>query len=106
MRGSLRSSGSRSGLVQALVLVVTTSAVLGVLGGLVGMPAGVATYHQVMNALAHQVGNSAPPVVFDVLHPGTLYPLGLTGLAIALAGAALPARRAARSRVAEILRSE
>jgi ABC-type antimicrobial peptide transport system permease subunit len=36
----------------------------------------------------------------------TLYPLGLTGLAIALAGAFLPARRAARSRTAEILRSE
>jgi ABC-type antimicrobial peptide transport system permease subunit len=30
----------------------------------------------------------------------------LTGLAIALAGAFLPARRAARSRTAEILRSE
>ena len=45
-------------------------------------------------------------VAFDVLHPTTLYPLGVMGLAIALAGAVFPARRAARSRAAEILRSE
>jgi ABC-type antimicrobial peptide transport system permease subunit len=35
-----------------------------------------------------------------------LYPLGVMGLAIALAGAVFPARRAARSRAVTILRSE
>jgi putative ABC transport system permease protein len=92
---------------QLLVMVMTSSAVLGVIGGLVGMPAGVRTYHWMVTQLADRViGISPPPFAWDVLHPGTLYPLGLAGVVIALAGAFLPARRAARSRTAEVLRSE
>jgi putative ABC transport system permease protein len=91
---------------QLLAMVVTSSAVLGVLGGLLAMPLGVRTYHGLMTQLAQQIGNRPPPFAFDVLHPATLCPLGAMGLAIALAGAFFPARRAARSRAAEILRSE
>jgi putative ABC transport system permease protein len=91
---------------QLMIMVMTSSAVLGLIGGLVGLPAGVLTYHWLMTALGHQMGNNPPPMLFNVLHPNTLYPLGLTGLAIAIAGAFLPVRRAARNRVAEILRSE
>jgi hypothetical protein len=54
-----------------------------------------------MTQLAQQIGNHAPPFAFDVLHPTTLYPLGVMGLA----GAFFPARRAARSRAAAVLRS-
>ena len=91
---------------QLLAMVMTSSAVLGVIGGLVAMPLGVRTYHGLMTQLAAQIGNHPPPFAFDVLHPTTLYPLGVMGLAIALAGAWFPARRAARSRAAAILRSE
>jgi putative ABC transport system permease protein len=91
---------------QLLTMVMTSSAVLGLIGGLIAMPLGVRTYHGLMTELAHQIGNRPPPFAFDVLHPTTLYPLGVMGLAIALAGAVLPARRAARSRTAAILRSE
>ena len=91
---------------QLLAMVLTTSAVLGVIGGLLAMPLGVRTYHGLMTMLARQIGNHPPPFAFDVLHPATLYPLGVMGLAIALAGAVFPARRAARSRAAETLRSE
>jgi putative ABC transport system permease protein len=91
---------------QLLVMVMTSGAVLGVFGGLIGMAAGVRTYHGLVTQLARGIGIRPPPFAFDVLHPMTLYPLGLTGLAIAVAGAALPARRAARNRAAEILRSE
>jgi putative ABC transport system permease protein len=91
---------------QLLVMVMTSSAVLGVIGGLVALPLGVRTYQGLMTQLAQQIGNRPPPFAFDVLHPTTLYPLGVMGLAIALAGAVFPARRAARSRAAEILRSE
>jgi putative ABC transport system permease protein len=91
---------------QLLTMVMTSSAVLGVIGGLVAMPLGVRTYRGLMTQLAQQIGNHPPPFAFDVLHPTTLYPLGVMGLAIALAGAVFPARRAARSRAAEILRSE
>jgi len=91
---------------QLLIMVMTSSAVLGVIGGLLGIPAGVRTYHTLVTHLARGIGISPPPFAFDVLHPMTLYPLALTGLAIALAGALLPARRAARNRAAETLRSE
>jgi putative ABC transport system permease protein len=91
---------------QLLTMVMTSSAVLGVIGGLVAMPLGVRTYHGLMTQLAQQIGNRPPPFAFDVFHPTTLYPLGVMGLAIALAGAVFPARRAARSRAAAILRSE
>lgn len=90
---------------QLLTLVMTSSAVLVVIGGLVAMPLGVRTYHGLMTQRTQQIGNRPPPFAFDVLHPMTIYQLGAMGLAIALAGAFLPARRAARSRAAEILRS-
>jgi putative ABC transport system permease protein len=91
---------------QLLAMVMTGSAVLGVIGGLVALSLGVRTYHGLMTQLAQQVGNRPPPFAFDVLHPTTLYPLGAMGLAVALAGAVFPARRAARSQAAAILRSE
>jgi putative ABC transport system permease protein len=91
---------------QLLAMVMTSAAVLGVIGGLAGLPAGVLTYRGLTTELAHQIGDDLPPHLLDVLGPTVLYPLALTGLAIALAGAILPARRAARSPVAEILRSE
>jgi putative ABC transport system permease protein len=91
---------------QLLAMVLTSSAVLGMVGGLLAMPLGVRAYRGLMTQLAQQIGNRPPPFAFDVLHPTTLYPLGVMGLTIALAGAVFPARRAARSRAAEILRSE
>ena len=75
------------------------------MGGLVAMPLGVRAYHGLVAQLARQVGNRPRPCAFDVLHPTALYPLGVMGLAVALAGAVLSARRAARSRAA-ILRPE
>jgi putative ABC transport system permease protein len=91
---------------QLLTMIMTTSAVLGVVGGLLGTLAGVRTYHALMPQLARATSSSLPPFTFDVFQPMTLYLLGLTGLAIALVGAFLPARRATRSQAAEILRSE
>ena len=61
---------------QLLAMVMTASAVLGVIGGLVALSLGVRTYHGLMTQLAQQVGNRPPPFAFDVLHPTTLYPLG------------------------------
>jgi putative ABC transport system permease protein len=91
---------------QLLAMVLTARAVLGVMGGLVALSLGVRAYHGLMTQLARQVGNRPPPFEFDVLHPRTLYPLGVIGLAIAGAGVVSPALRAARSPAAVILRSE
>ena len=44
-----------------LAMVMTASAVLGVIGGLVALPLGVRTYHALMTQLARQVGNRPPP---------------------------------------------
>ena len=52
------------------------------------------------------VPNELPPHLHDILAPTALYSLGLAGIAIALTGGFLPARRAPRSRVAEILQCE
>jgi ABC-type antimicrobial peptide transport system permease subunit len=52
---------------QFLAMVMTASAVLGVIGGLVALPLGVRTYHGLMTQLAQQVGNRPPPFAFDVL---------------------------------------
>jgi hypothetical protein len=58
-----------------------------VIGGPVALPLGVRACHGLMAQLAPQVGNRPPPCAFDVLHPRTMYPLGVMGVAIALAGA-------------------
>ena len=50
--------------------------------------------------------NELPLHIHDILAPTALYSLGLAGIAIALTGGFLPARRAPRSRVAEILQCE
>jgi ABC-type lipoprotein release transport system permease subunit len=91
---------------QLLTMVMTSGAVLGVLGGLLALPLGVRTYRALMTMLAQEIGNRPPPFALHVLPPIVLYPLGAMGLAIALAGAFLPARQAARSPTAAILRSE
>ena len=68
---------------QLLAMVMTASAVLGVIGGLFALPLGVRTYQGLMTQLVRQVGNRPPPFAFDVLHPTTRYPLGVMGLAVA-----------------------
>jgi putative ABC transport system permease protein len=88
-----------------LAMVSTASAVLGVIGGLVALPLGVRSYHGLMTQLARQVANRPPPFAFEVLHPTTLYSLGVMGPCPRPRGAMFPARRAARSRAAAILRS-
>jgi putative ABC transport system permease protein len=47
-----------------------------------------------------------PASVFDVFPPAMFIGLILTGLAIAAAGAFLPAQRAARARIAPVLQAE
>jgi hypothetical protein len=42
---------------QLLTMVMTSSAVLGVIGGLVAMPFGARTYHGLMTQRAQQIGN-------------------------------------------------
>ncbi|MGP3974322.1 ABC transporter permease [Streptomyces sp. 8N114] len=91
---------------QTLSLVLASVAVIGVIGGLLGVPAGYALHHVVMPVMGHAVGTSLPSLVLDVYGPFQLLLLGLGGVVIAMLGALIPAGWAARARTATALRTE
>lgn len=91
---------------QILGLVLASVAVIGVIGGLLGVPAGYALHHVVMPVMGRAVGTSLPSVVLDVYGPFRLLLLGLGGVVIAMLGALIPAGWAARERTATALRTE
>jgi putative ABC transport system permease protein len=91
---------------QTLSLVLASVAVIGVIGGLLGVPAGYALHHVVMPVMGRAVGTSLPSLVLDVYEPFLLLLLGLGGVLIAMLGALIPAGWAARARTATALRTE
>ncbi|MFF1720761.1 ABC transporter permease [Streptomyces sviceus] len=91
---------------QTVGLVLASVAGIGVLGGLVGVPAGYALHGFVLPVMGHAAGTDLPRSVLDVYGPPQLVLLGLAGLVIALLGAMLPAGWAARARTATALRTE
>ncbi|WP_053849129.1 FtsX-like permease family protein [Streptomyces sp. NRRL B-24085] len=91
---------------QTVSLVLASVAGIGVLGGLVGVPAGYALHGLVLPVMGHAAGTELPRSVLDVYDTPQLLLLGLAGLAIALLGALLPAVWAAGSRTATALRTE
>jgi putative ABC transport system permease protein len=91
---------------QTIAMVLCSVAVTGLLAGLLAVPAGIAVHRYVMSAMANAAGLGVPASLQDVYGAGELAALALAGLAIALAGALLPAGWAARSRTASALRAE
>jgi putative ABC transport system permease protein len=88
-------------------MVVSSVLLVGLFAGAIGVPAGLATSRAVLNYMGETAGNtSLPDSSFDVLGPAALVALGLVGLGIAVAGAWLPAQRAARARIAPVLQAE
>ena len=91
---------------QVLAMVAAGAVALGIAGGLLGLPAGVAVYRAMMQAAETGLGRHLPESVFVVFSAPGLLLLALAGVAVALLGSLLPARWAARTRVAEVLHSE
>ncbi|WP_030546902.1 ABC transporter permease [Streptomyces albus] len=91
---------------QTLSLVLSSVAAVGVLGGLLGVPAGYALHGLVMPLMGRAVGTGLPSPVLDVYEPLHLLLLGLGGVVIAVLGALVPAGWAARARTATALRTE
>jgi putative ABC transport system permease protein len=91
---------------QVTLMTVTSMALLGVVGGLAGLPIGVASHRVVVLAMLDAAGLGAPAMLLDVWRVAALAALLVAGVAIAVLGAFLPARRAARLTIAGALRTE
>ena len=91
---------------QTIAMVVCSAAGIGLAAGLIAIPAGVALHHYVLPVMAHAADTDVPASALNVYHPQELVLLALSGLAIAAAGALLPATWAARARTASALRAE
>lgn len=91
---------------QVTVLLVTSMGALGVLGGLIGVPVGVAVHQVVVPAMAHAGQADAVDILMNVYHAPLLVLLALTGIVIAVLGAVIPARSAARLSIATVLHNE
>jgi putative ABC transport system permease protein len=101
----LKALGMAPGQVVAMVLAST--AVLGLLSVLIGIPAGIALHRDILIVMG-QIATSTgiPDQFFNVFGANLLLSLAAAGIAIALLGALLPAQWAARSRVTEVLQTE
>ncbi|MDL2080327.1 ABC transporter permease [Streptomyces sp. GXMU-J15] len=102
--GMLKSIGMTP--AQVTVMKVTSMAVLGALGSLLGVPLGVAGHRMVVPRMADAVDITLPSYMTDVWQAPALAGLALAGIVIAVLGALVPARRAGRLTVAEVLRNE
>ncbi|MFD4230744.1 ABC transporter permease [Streptomyces sp. NPDC058545] len=91
---------------QTMSLVLASVTAIGVIGGLIGVPAGYALHGLVMPVMGRAVGTSLPTPVLDVYEPVQLLLLGLGGVVIAVLGALIPAGWAAGIRTATALRTE
>jgi putative ABC transport system permease protein len=91
---------------QTVAMVVCSVAGIGLLAGLIAIPAGIALQRYVLPVMAHAAQTNLPSSIVNVYLPWELILLALSGLAIAALGALPPATWAARSRTASALRAE
>jgi putative ABC transport system permease protein len=91
---------------QTVTMVLASVAGLGTIGGIIGVPVGVALHGYVLPRMGEGAGTGLPPDIVSVYHALELVMLGLAGVAIAVLGASLPAGWAAKTRTATALRTE
>lgn len=91
---------------QVTVMTVTSMAVLGALGSVLGIPLGMVGHQLVVPRMANAVDLTLPSYMADVWQAAALLALAPAGVAIAALGAYVPARRAARLTIAQVLHNE
>ena len=91
---------------QTIAMVVCSVAGIGLVAGLIAIPAGIALHHYVLPVMGNAAQTAVPPSVLNVYQLGELVLLAVSGLVIAVVGALLPAGWAARTRTAFALRAE
>ncbi|MGH9106111.1 MAG: ABC transporter permease, partial [Acidimicrobiales bacterium] len=102
--GMLKSIGMTPRQVTAMM--VTSATALGVIGSLIGVPAGILVHRAVVPAMVHAINAILPSSVLDVWAVGLIAALALSGIVIAAFGAFVPARNAGRLTVATVLHNE
>jgi putative ABC transport system permease protein len=91
---------------QTISMVMCWIAAPAIVAAVIAIPIATAMHAATANAMATAAFTGLPASFLDVYHPVEIVLLGLSGLAIAAAGALLPATWAARSRTAVALRTE
>jgi ABC-type antimicrobial peptide transport system permease subunit len=91
---------------QVVTMMVTSMAALGVAAGVLGIPLGLAAHRFVIPLSADAAKIRLPDYVMQVWSPAAIALLLLSGVVIAVVGALLPARAAARLTIARVLHNE
>ncbi|GAA1992780.1 hypothetical protein GCM10009838_65850 [Catenulispora subtropica] len=91
---------------QVVAMIVTSMGVLGLVGGIVGLPLGYLLYRVVVPLMEHAQGMDLPASLEHVYSAPLLAGMFLAGVGIAVLGSFVPARSAARLSISEVLRSE
>ena len=91
---------------QAIAMVVCSIAGIGMVAGVIAIPAGIALHNYVVPIMGHGAQTNLPAALLSVYRPWELVLLALSGLLIAVAGALAPAGWAAKTRTALALRAE
>lgn len=91
---------------QTLAMIVCSVGLVGLVAGIVAVPAGIYLHHGVLPTMAHAANSGLPSSLLSVYAPWELLLLSTAGLLIAVAGALGPATWAARARTAFALRAE
>jgi putative ABC transport system permease protein len=102
--GMLKSIGMTPSEVTGMM--VTSMAELGVAGTLIGLPLGILAHRLVIAAITHSGTLILPAYMVDVWSAPLVAALAFSGLVIAILGAYIPARAAARLTIASVLRNE
>ena len=91
---------------QVVTMVLCSVAGIGLVGGLIALPAGITLHHYILPAMASAAGLVLPSSFLDVYRAPELAALALAGMIIAIAGALPPATWAATTKTASALHSE
>jgi putative ABC transport system permease protein len=91
---------------QAIAMVICSVSAVGLVAGIIAVPAGVFVHHGVLPVMGHAANSDLPSSVISVYPLWEIVVLALAGLVIAVAGALGPAGWAARTRTAFALRAE
>jgi putative ABC transport system permease protein len=91
---------------QTVAMVMSAVVALGIVAGVVGVPAGIALHDFVIPVMGHAAGTDLPSADIHVFSLVEEILLGLAGAALAVIAAAAPAGWAARLRTATALRTE